>query len=603
MSVGPPYILNLQPGSPHHYRPAPAFTFHPYEHDSSHDDSLHDDPIAPPALSNKRASRLSAPFPTFLYASEPPPVTARNKQRVRPSAAQLAELKALYTVTAHPPRDAREALGHKIGMRYQSVTNWFQNQRSTAKKRAPTADPATAPPSQTKSRSSSRSRMTSTSPIMSPRHIRDDEEDMYYSGDEDGARGQSLERDGDGTDDRQFSPFHARLRIDPVRDIIVAQAEARQQHLVELPLPLSGTAIVPSTLTHSPDADHSYTMPSVGTLNITLPPIPRTTSASASPSIYSRAPTPPLLSSFQVSRASSPSASTLGIGADEMHGSIAEYGDDAAGDQVPRGKRSRPTPHQLAALRALHAITSSPSIDERTRVGREIGMCVFDLSILIMAIHLLTYLLSGRELGKVTNWFRNLRQTARKKERRALAAEEQGQGIAQSGVRAGIGAGKRTRSAADPDDSSSFSRTRQSKRARVGEGDATAHMHTGAFDDMDMDEYERSEADADPHDPHDGVYFGHQRREGLDDSFNSPFGEGSRDRDREHEHEHYQEARSELGTESDAAHEAVTPEPHGPATPSSTSPSRPTSPRTGTHMKRASVDDAMLLLAFHSAHA
>ena len=61
------------------------------------------------------------------------------------------------------------------------------------------------------------------------------------------------------------------------------------------------------------------------------------------------------------------------------------------------------------------------------------------------------------------------------------------------------------------------------------------------------------------------------------------------------EQEH--EMRSELGTESDAAHEAVTPEPahahahvhahahaHGSGSP-----------------KHASVDDAMLLLAFHGA--
>jgi hypothetical protein len=61
------------------------------------------------------------------------------------------------------------------------------------------------------------------------------------------------------------------------------------------------------------------------------------------------------LSSFQVSRAPSPEA-------DELI------------DEVPRGKRSRPTPHQLTALRALHKITSSPTIEERSALGREIGM-------------------------------------------------------------------------------------------------------------------------------------------------------------------------------------------------------------------------------------
>ncbi|KAH9849257.1 hypothetical protein C2E23DRAFT_737692 [Lenzites betulinus] len=58
-----------------------------------------------------------------------------RKARSRPSAAQTEELKKLYERKAHPSRDEREALGRKIGMRYQSVTNWFQNQRSIAKKR------------------------------------------------------------------------------------------------------------------------------------------------------------------------------------------------------------------------------------------------------------------------------------------------------------------------------------------------------------------------------------------------------------------------------------------------------------------------------------
>lgn len=106
--------LALEPASPPHYRASPSFTFHPYEHESP--GPPNDEHIAPPAMSTRRVARISAPFPTFLYASEPPPVTARNKQRVRPSAAQLAELKALYAATPHPAREVREALGRRIGM-------------------------------------------------------------------------------------------------------------------------------------------------------------------------------------------------------------------------------------------------------------------------------------------------------------------------------------------------------------------------------------------------------------------------------------------------------------------------------------------------------
>ncbi|KAI0778788.1 hypothetical protein BD413DRAFT_601471 [Trametes elegans] len=58
-----------------------------------------------------------------------------RKARSRPTAAQTEELKKLYEQKPHPTKEEREALGDKIGMRYQSVTNWFQNQRSIAKKR------------------------------------------------------------------------------------------------------------------------------------------------------------------------------------------------------------------------------------------------------------------------------------------------------------------------------------------------------------------------------------------------------------------------------------------------------------------------------------
>ncbi|OSD03338.1 homeobox-domain-containing protein, partial [Trametes coccinea BRFM310] len=58
-----------------------------------------------------------------------------RKARSRPTAAQTEELKKLYERNSHPSKEEREALGDKIGMRYQSVTNWFQNQRSIAKKR------------------------------------------------------------------------------------------------------------------------------------------------------------------------------------------------------------------------------------------------------------------------------------------------------------------------------------------------------------------------------------------------------------------------------------------------------------------------------------
>ncbi|RXW24587.1 hypothetical protein EST38_g1278 [Candolleomyces aberdarensis] len=66
------------------------------------------------------------------------------------------------------------------------------------------------------------------------------------------------------------------------------------------------------------------------------------------------------------------------------------------------GMRSRPEPYQLDALKGLFTRTSTPTIEERSALALEIGM----------------------DVGKVTNWFRNLRQTARKRNNRHHGAEQ-----------------------------------------------------------------------------------------------------------------------------------------------------------------------------------
>ena len=60
---------------------------------------------------------------------------------------------------------------------------------------------------------------------------------------------------------------------------------------------------------------------------------------------------------------------------------------------LARPRRTRPEPFQLEELKKLNMKTSNPSIEERSALALEIGM----------------------DVGKVTNWFRNLRQTARKR--------------------------------------------------------------------------------------------------------------------------------------------------------------------------------------------
>ncbi|KAF8419801.1 WD40-repeat-containing domain protein [Boletus edulis BED1] len=69
--------------------------------------------------------------------------------RMRTSPEQAEELRRVYALNDHPTREQRQELADKISMRLQSVTNWFQNQRSRAKKHreksASTQDVSTHP--------------------------------------------------------------------------------------------------------------------------------------------------------------------------------------------------------------------------------------------------------------------------------------------------------------------------------------------------------------------------------------------------------------------------------------------------------------------------
>jgi len=69
------------------------------------------------------------------FESAVPVLPPRPRMRIRPSLSQTEELRNAYIIDPHPTKEQREELGKRIGMRYQSVTNWFQNQRSLAKKR------------------------------------------------------------------------------------------------------------------------------------------------------------------------------------------------------------------------------------------------------------------------------------------------------------------------------------------------------------------------------------------------------------------------------------------------------------------------------------
>ncbi|KAI0828894.1 hypothetical protein BC628DRAFT_1315877 [Trametes gibbosa] len=223
-----------------------------------------------------------------------------RKARSRPSAAQTEELKKLYERKQHPTREERDALGHKIGMRYQSVTNWFQNQRSIAKKR----EEAAAAKAKAKASSSA-----------------------------------------DSTDStRSFTPT------------LLPPASGAAHPSLAVPPATSHPSL--SAFLHAPRARRS---------------------PSAAPS----------------SRPASPRVSPYHTPVDRTF--------DAA---HRRPRRTRPEPYQLEALKTLFHRTKTPSIEDRQVLAAEIGM----------------------DVNKVTNWFRNLRQSDRKRARQngSGSADEDG---------------------------------------------------------------------------------------------------------------------------------------------------------------------------------
>ncbi|EMD42305.1 hypothetical protein CERSUDRAFT_110826 [Gelatoporia subvermispora B] len=226
-----------------------------------------------------------------------------RKGRSRPSAVQTEELRKLYDINPHPSKEEREDLGERIGMRYQSVTNWFQNQRSIAKKRKEDAD----------------------------------------------AQGPALTHKppkfGDSSHpSRQISPFP----------------------------PTTGAAH--PSLSVPPATGH----PSLSAL--AAPHRGRHLSSVSRPSSNDSRPSSPRVSPYR-----------------------APTSERAFVTTHARPRRTRPEPHQLEALKKLFRRTATPSIEERGALALEIGM----------------------DIGKVTNWFRNLRQTARKRAQRgSIDADE-----------------------------------------------------------------------------------------------------------------------------------------------------------------------------------
>ncbi|KAL1762512.1 hypothetical protein FB107DRAFT_253757 [Schizophyllum commune] len=283
----------------------------------------------------------------------------RKPQRNRPTPEQLDELRKLFETTQHPSTEQRTQLAERIGMKYQTITNWFQNQRSVYKnKRAPgnpnllwgssslsTIAPAVSAPAQPLPPPSTHPSLgLSGPPLLSSISAHPRLPSLPIS------RGASLE---------PHHLAHGSKPEDNLSDRGSMRAFSDDGHLRDR----SDTPL--STAQHS--------VSSFDRLRPSTPPI--STFHGQSPSFGPQRNLTP--SPARVKRANS----------SPRHAKpTSSY------------PRNRPEPSQLDALRKLFAVTQTPSVEQRTRLADDIGM----------------------DLAKVTNWFRNSRQTSRRRQAKGL---------------------------------------------------------------------------------------------------------------------------------------------------------------------------------------
>ncbi|KAJ7044944.1 homeodomain transcription factor [Mycena alexandri] len=365
-----------------------------------------------------------------------------KKPRHRHSAVQLAALNSLYEETEHPTLGQRTALAQSLGLETKSVNAYFQNKRASSKKQ-PRGTPYDAPGRPPSNRNLPYSTI---------------DDDYYYPPPEAAVHSaqqfrsqQAPHLDQDSrqrnqlTDHSQFLSQSemrpSRLQIDELQRIyrinpyptveelgvVAERIGMRHQSIVEWfrtqrsldrrrvdVYPTASPAISEAR----PSERHSRVYP-------ILPPISALPPVSSHPSlagldsarrlsaITSSEDQPYVPAARMLRRSSSPhhnhnaspygSSSTSTSASTTSGASTSTSGAAAAAlSLAARQRRGRPDPSQLNSLRRLLSKTPTPTIEERSALALEIGM----------------------DLGKVTNWFRNLRQSTRKREKSRRGSPE-----------------------------------------------------------------------------------------------------------------------------------------------------------------------------------
>ncbi|KAJ7092751.1 hypothetical protein C8R44DRAFT_750244 [Mycena epipterygia] len=297
-----------------------------------------------------------------------------KKPRHRHSPAQLAALNGLYEQTEHPTLNQRIALAQSLGLETKSVSSYFQNKRASTKKRprgvpyilpaAPDidqfedgdnyspADSATTQPSQSDLPTPSDPTQFLPEPeSMSQTRLRPSSDQV------DELRKRYALNPHPTTDERQTMADSIGMRYQSVTNWFQNQRSLAKKK--------------------KDDEDYEE-----GDTPRPFPPAPD------QPSLTERGRRSPSSSSVAEDSLSSRSRR-----ASSRRSATPYRSSSAAMSLSARQRRARPEPLQLDALKQLFSKTPTPSIEERSALALEIGM----------------------ELGKVTNWFRNLRQSARKR--------------------------------------------------------------------------------------------------------------------------------------------------------------------------------------------
>ncbi|THV06607.1 homeobox-domain-containing protein [Dendrothele bispora CBS 962.96] len=332
----------------------------------------------------------------------------QKKPRHRHSPLQLAALNELYEKDEHPALELRVSLAERLGMETKTVNAWFQNKRASSKKRTMSRPNAhyDAP-----SVSHSTSSISRTADM-------DDYDDDYSSIDyQNPVRSHSPVPSSNG---RSWSTFYSG-NLEPTQFLTENDNVPRRIRIRPTGEQIEELRKLFS-ITHHPSAEQRQALAErIGMRYQSItnwfqnqrslakkrdgetPSIPsedsiRQYSAFPPPAPHSLAPRPshPSLALGRSRRSLSPNPrDELSSNRRSLRRSSTPY----SGPTETRPRRTRPEQYQLNALNQLYAKTSHPSIEERSALAQEIGM----------------------DLGKVTNWFRNVRQT-RKRNKKASAA-------------------------------------------------------------------------------------------------------------------------------------------------------------------------------------